>query len=256
MKYQRFIPLVLPVAIYTLSQIAFFEPPFFYSFLSLGVLLIILSAKALSFKEGHDWLPLALAPLLLFLSGSFYVAVIVNFWLIQVILLFIFWFIFSYFKNLYYYFKIYSTSDAVDLSIAKLDNLFIAGSFLAVFFSAAACFMFPAFLSWSNVHTLVTLCLVMLLLFWQYRFLTINKENFPWLMMSVLILVLVEAIWAVSLLPLNFNILALFVAIFYYFALTVLRLKLRGSLFRRAWQLPFILSLVIVLGLLVTARWL
>lgn len=256
MKYQRFIPLCLSLAIYCLGQIVLFEPLLFYSVLGLGATLIVLGGKYLAIKGGHDWLPLIVAPLIFFLSAIFYLAIISNTWLIQAILLLVLWFIFSYFKNLYYYLNLSPSLDQADINVARLDNLFMAGGFWSVFLAAAVCFMLPAFLSWPDVYTVGILGVILLLLFWQYSFLVSDKLSFSWPTALVMVLILMEIAWVLSLLPLSFNVLGLFMAIFYYFLLTILRLKIRGALYQRAWKLPFILSLTAIAILLLTSRWL
>ena len=256
MRYRRFIPLLSPVLIWLLSQAFLFWPPLFYSALAVGGLLIVFSVKQLDVRGRHDWPIFVVLPLLLFWGASSYAAVVSNLYLIQAIFLATAWFLFSYFKNLYYYLQPALSQPATDRSLARLENLFIAGGFLTVFSLSALWFVLPAFLSRQPLLTLPLLALAIALLFWQFSFLALDRKNFPRLLTLIIVILLIEAAWVFSLLPLNFNILALFLGIAYYFGLTLLRLKASGILYRRAWQWPLILSASAIILLLLTARWL
>jgi hypothetical protein len=103
---------------------------------------------------------------------------------------------------------------------------------------------------------LLALALTTSLLFWQFNLLQEGAvPPIDWLLV-IIVLVLTELAWAMTLLPLNFNILGLFVAIIYYLGLTIIRLERRGGLNRRALKLPLIFSAVLIFILLLTARWL
>ncbi len=254
MNYQRYIPLVTPLVVWLLSQAYLVRPAFFYASLAVGTLLIILSVRCLVTRK-RDWLLFMIAPVLLFLSLAAYVAIIISDFWIQTIFIATAWFLFSYLKNLYYYFNA-AEQETVDKWAAQLDNLFIAGGFVTVFSITGFWFGLPAFLSLSPVATLPVIALVILLLFVQFSLFSPNRSRPLGPTAFMIVMLLTESAWGFSLLPLNFNILALFMAISYYFGLTILRLKWSGSLNRRALQLPLLLSFFAMLFLLLTSRWL
>lgn len=238
-----------------LSQAYLSNPELFYSSLAVGALLIVLSVRHISYKEHHNWLLFVIAPVLFFLSLASYVAIIISAFWIKVIFLATASYLFLYFKNLYYYFNS-PDAEVVEKRGASLDNLFIAGGFLTLFATAAVWFGLPAFLNWSPSATLPVLALVILLLFVQFSLFSPNQSRPLGPTAFLIVLLLTQIAWGLSLLPLNFNILALFMSINYYFGLTVLRLKWSGSLNRRAIQLPLILSGVAMFFLFITSRWL
>lgn len=253
MKYQRFIPLIVPLLIWFLNQIFFSEPDLFYVALALGALLISLSVKYLLPREPVFWLPYIIPPLLFFISFSFYSAIIVGTFWLQLCSLLIAWFLFSYFRALYYYF---ATPDKRQTWANKVDNLLLSGGFLTAYSAAAILFDLPAFFNWSLFALLATIAALSgLLLFQFYLF---PKEGPPTAkhlpLLSVLVLTELTGIF--SLLPLNFHILALFFAISYYSCLIIIRLANKGILNRRALKWPLILVALIITVLLLTSRWL
>ncbi|MFA7087835.1 MAG: hypothetical protein WC146_00620 [Patescibacteria group bacterium] len=252
MKYKRFIPLLIPFLVWFLNQAFLSNPEFFYSSLGLGVLIIILGIKL--FANSHsakDWIPFIVAPILFFLSFSGYATIIVGDSWIQAIFVLIACFLFFYFRTLYYYF----ISDNTDWT-ERLDNLLSMSGFLSIFAAAGLLFGLPAFLNWSPIVTIIIFIPFIWLLFVQ--FLPIKKiklvSTSP-ILISVA-LILAEFAWVFSFWPLNFNILALFLAITYYLLLTITRLYWDGRLNRRSLRLPFALSIGIFIILILTARWL
>ncbi|MFA5184215.1 MAG: hypothetical protein WC456_01680 [Patescibacteria group bacterium] len=254
MRYQRLIPVIAPLLVWLLSQALLWEPRFFYSSLALGVLVIALSVRYLALKNKIFWLPFILPPALLFLSFISYIAIIVgNFW-IQSIGVLLVYLLFLYFRNLYYYFA--SGAEQPEWSL-RLDNLLMSSGFLSAFTAAAFLFNLSTFTNWPIYFLLPSLAVLSGLLFWQFR-LVPHPDNVPrsiWLpLLSVL--ALTELAAAFALLPLNFNILALFFAIAYYLGLILIRLSEGSNLRRRTIKLPLILSAIVILLLLLTSRWL
>ena len=252
MQYKRLIPLLVPLIIWIFSQAFLRWPSLFYSALAIGLLIIVLSVRLLAGKE-RDWPLLAIAPTLFFLNFSLYLAIIIGSFWIQAILVLIAWFLFVYLKNLYYYFT-HKESELIFED--KLDNLLIVSGFLSVFAASTVLFSLPNFITWPVWATLLILAAVIWLLFIQFMPLKkINPEKAKVLTL-VSIFGLAQIAWGLSLLPLKFHILGLFLAISYYLALTIVRLHLRGALNRRALKLPLILSATAFILLLLTARWL
>jgi hypothetical protein len=254
MKYQRFIPLITSLLIWLLSELFLTQAKLFYITLAVGGLLIIFSVKLIVGRQPLFWPSVIIAPLLFFVAWTSYAAIIIgNFW-IQLIFLLVVWFIFAYLRNLYYYAAALSATEPSVWSV-KFDNLLIAGSFLTSFAAAAVLLDLPAFVNWPWFVMLPVWALVVGLLLIQFQ--PFKPGQWPvggLLILSVL--ALTELAGVFSLLPLNFNILALFLAIAYYLSLIIIRLKARGGLNRRAVRLPLILSALAIFLLFLTARWL
>lgn len=225
----------------------------FYSALAVSTLIIVLSVKYLASRQRQDWPLLLIAPVLFFLAFSGYVAIIVGVFWVQLLLVLIAWFLFVYLKNLYYY---CTHQESVSVYADKLDNLLIVGGFLSVFAAATVLFSLPIFITWPTWATLLILAAIIWLLFVQFMPLKkINPEQAKVLTL-VSVLGLVELAWGLSLLPIKFHLLGLFLAIGFYLVLTITRLHLRGALTRRVLRLPLILSALAFIILFLTARWL
>ena len=247
--------MVTPIIVWFLSQAYLAKPDLFYSSLAIGALLIVFSVRHIALKRQDNWLLFVIAPVLFFLSLASYVAIIISSFWIKIIFLATAWYLFLYLKNLYYYFNA-DDPESVEKRAARLDNLFIAGGFLTLFATTAVWFGLPAFVNWSPLATLPVLVLVIMLLFVQFSLFSPNQSRPLGPTAFLITLILTEIAWGLSLLPLNFHILALFMSINYYLGLTVLRLKWSGSLNRRALQLPLILSGITIFFIFITSRWL
>jgi len=253
MRFKRFIPLILPLFIWIIGQTFLRLPALFYSSLALGALMIVLSVRYLAGRHKPDWPLLAIAPALFFLSISGYIAIIIgNFW-VQALLLLIVWFLFAYCKNLYYYF---TRPESESVYEDKLDNLLIAGSFMSVFAAATTLFSLPIFINWSIWLTLPIIAVFIGLMFIQFLPLKKMKSAPASGLILISVLGLAELTWGLSLLPLKFHLLGLFLAIAYYLALFIVRLHLRGALNRRVLKVPLLLSALAFIILFLTARWL
>jgi hypothetical protein len=251
MANKRLIPILSPLIIWLLSQAFLWRPEIFFPVLSLGALLIVLGTKYVMGRNPEDWPLFISAPLLFWISFSGYVAVVTDPVLIQAVFLLEAWFVFIYLRDLYYY----SNQSEADWS-PRLDNLFMAGGFLTAFAASAVFFALPAFLTVPFGLSAAVLYLTLALLLSQFFANKKEHWNHSILILGVTIVIIMELVGAISLLPLNFNVLALFSALIYYFCLTVMRLYYTGSLHRRALKLPLLLSALALLILLLTARWL
>lgn len=252
MNYQRLLPLALASALWLLSEIFFISAPLFYSALTLGLVLIVFSTKYLAEKNKiTHWPLLIIAPILFWLACSLYVAIIPNFFWIQIIFLIEAWFVYSYFKNLYFHLA-YAAPERLE----KIDNLLLAGGFLGVFALGSSLYGLTAFINAPFLVLLAAFCPLAVLFFVQ--FLAFQKNTWPSdnHFFLIIIILLIELAGALSLLPLNFNILGLLLALIYYFLLTAWRLFQQGELNLEKMKFPLILSAAIITLLFLSSRWL
>lgn len=243
---------LLPLALLALGELyILFNPQLFFVSLSLGVLIIALSARGLALKNSTlDWPLFLYFPLILFISSSLYGTLIANPYLIQGLLLINVLFVYIYFNNLYYFFR-YKAPDRID----KLDTFLMTGSVLSVFFAGATAYALPVFLGWSFWPLLFILSALTLPLFFQPFILgSLNlKNNRPFFISALIIFTQVAG--AIYLFPFSFNVLGLMLAIVFYVLFIILRLHIRGRLSAKLLRLPLISSLIIIIMLLLTTRW-
>ncbi len=253
MKYKRLIPLIIPLLIWISGQLFLRWPSLFYSALAVDSLMIVLSVKCLAGRGKHDWPLLAIAPVLFFLNFSVYASIIIGSFWFQAIMILIAWFLFVYLKNLYYYF---THEESESIFEDKLDNLLIVSGFLSVFSAATVLFSLPIFITWPTWATILILAAEISLLFLQFMPLKKMRPEKAKVLIMVSVVGLVELAWGLSLLPLKFHLLGLFLATSYYLSLTIIRLHLRDALNRKALKLPLILGALAFILLFLTARWL
>ncbi|MDI3496242.1 MAG: hypothetical protein PWQ35_263 [Patescibacteria group bacterium] len=242
---------ILPLILLGLGELFVFFPHFFFIVLTVGSLLIILTTKNLAAKNKKIAWPLFFYfPLIFFLASSLYETLIPNFYIVQLLIFINAYFVFIYFKNLYYFFR-YGAPDRID----RLDTFLMAGSVLSVFFLASSIYGLPVFLGWSFWPLLALFSLAVFPLFFQPFILgNLNlKKNY--LIFIVALLAFTQLTGVTYLLPFSFNILGLFSTIYFYLLFLIVRLFIRERL---SWQLlkfPLFSSLAMIIILLLTARW-
>ncbi len=253
MKNKSYLPLLVALTTWLSLQFMGGQAKFFYFLILVVPLFIFLSVKYITSKKIFSSLVLFLPPGLFFLSFVAYTVIISrNFW-IQFIYLLITWFIFFYFRNLYYFF--HEGSDR-QLWAFKFNNLLRASGFLTVFAASAFLFDLPTFLNWPFYYLLLFSTGINFLMLWQFTFFTKDGIYQQIKVLFISTLVLAEMMLVISLLPFNFNILALLLALFYAFILLMLKLLDHNNLNKKIIKWSFILFILIFIVLLLTARWL
>ncbi len=243
----------LAFLIWLLSQSFLRWPDFFFVAVSLSVLLIILAVlKTISRYGKAFWPRLALSPVLFYLSAVFFSSILINNFWIQFIFAACSFFIFVYFKNIYYHLAFGAPERE-----AKLRKLILSASFLSFFASASALYALPIFLNLS--FWLIFLFLILLSFSFFFQMLTFigdrkNKEEI--LFLTINSLVLSEAAGALLLLPLSFNVRGLLLSLVFY-SLVLFnnwRREKRLNVKNLKWSLT--IGIFLILLILLSARWL
>lgn len=252
MKRKSVLIILITILLWSLNQAFLVLPSFFYSAVVIGALLIILLTRNIvtPFRR-HGWLAWLIAPILFWFSISLYSTIIVNYFGIQILFLVIAWFMYSYFTNLYYY-----HFDRDSELHKKFDGLFLSGGLLTCAASGASLYGLSSFVSLSTTYLLLFFTPVVVLLFFQFAPLRQNFWPENKLLLIINIFVLLELAFVLSLLPLNFNILGFCLAVGYYFLLSVMRLRWQGRLHRSNLKSLVIISILVVVILFFSARWL
>ncbi len=247
----RKIIFITPIVLWLLSQLFLLKPQLFYVSITLGALLLAFSIKGIEKnKKDRNWSLFFFFPAIFFLGASLYVALIPNYFWIQFILLLSNWFIFSYFRNIYYLFN-YNAPERIE----KLDSLMTIAGFFAIFTLAASMYGLPTFLGWNFWPLWVVFIILSAPLFFKFFILGSLKIQKSWPIFLAAIFILAELSLALYLLPLSFNVLGLFVAIFFYLLLLALRLALRKDFSVKTLLMPFTFSVILIIILLLTSRW-
>jgi len=252
MKNKSFKIILVVLLLYFFNQTFLLHPAFFYSALILGILLIILLTRNLvDTYRRHGWLVWVVSPLLFWSAISLYTTIITTGFWIQFLFLIIAFFQYAYFKNLARY-----LADKTPEENRKFDNLVLTGGLLSCAAFGASLYGLTIFISWPISLLLALFLPIAFLLFFQFLPLRKNFWNENKYLLPIDVLVLMELAAVLSLLPLNFNLLGFVLAVGYYFLITVMRFRWQEKLERRNIKNLVILSILIVLILFLSARWL
>lgn len=252
MKKQSFYLIFTPFLIWLLSELYVFEPSLFFVSISSSFLILAFVIRKLAIKNTKIFWPLLiLAPALFYFSFSFYSAIIVSKFWIQVIFLLNAWFIHAYLKNIYYYFSFGAPEREL-----KLNKLLLSGSFLSCFALAATLYGLPIFLNWSFAFLLLIFILFSLLEFSQFLIFSKNIDKNQKFFLGINVLILGELAGVIFFLPLNFNILGLMVAIIFYLLILFNNWRLENMFYFKNLKWPLVISGVIFIIILLSARWL
>lgn len=252
MKHGNNLVFFAPLAVWLLDQAFFFSPTFFYSALALGSLILVWAIKRLADQSSFSaWLFFLPLPLLFFVFSSLYASLLVGRFWVQLLFLVNFWFLSVYFKRLSRYF---SNPDALNRKF--LEDRLLDGVWFSIFVGASSLFGLPAFVS-QPFFLMLSFFLLAVLLLWAELLPLQNKRAAALLpVLLVAWLVFGALVGVLFFLPLNFNVLGLLAALFAYFLIKVNILFWQNNLNRRALRWPLIMSIILSIILLLTARWL
>ncbi len=252
MKYNRFLPLLISLAIIVLSEIFFFWPRMIYVILVLAVLLFLFALrqyKQASLKK-EKWWNFLILPFCFYVGLIVFSSLIPNKFLVQLLFIFNMVFLYFYFRSLYYYLlrpDFYHNQ--------SLENFSSYGNFVAFYFIASSIYGLQAFLNISVwLLVLIMLAAVGLIV---YQIIWINKININTGLFYILLicLILVELTWSVTFLPFSFYILGLVLSVCYYMLIGLVRFYLLNRLDKRIIKLYLVFGFFSIFIVLLTARW-
>jgi hypothetical protein len=252
MKNNYLYSILGPFGLWALDEIFLFKPDFFFIALGLGLLIITFGVRALMKNQTAKFWPVfILPPALFFLSFSFYSALLISQFWIQVIFILNVWFVFYYLQNIYYYFS-FGAPEREE----KFRRLLMSGSFLSAFALSASLFALPIFLSWPFAWLLLLFAFVSLALFGQTLILEKKFDSEQRLFWGINVIVLAELAGVLFFLPLNYNILGLLLALIFYFLVLLSDWRTAGKLYYKNLKWPIMIGSIIIIFILLSARWL
>jgi len=252
MKKNYLYLILAPFVIWVLEEIFFFEPSFFFLSLSLSLLIIAFSVRSIIKKyRSKFWPALILAPASFYISFSFYSAIIISQFWIQTIFLLVALFIFFYLRYIHLYFSL-----ATEGGEAKLRQLLLIGSFLSSFAFAATLYALPIFLSWSSLLLLGIFIVVGACLFGQLLVFKKRVDKDKIIFWGINVFVLTEFAGIFFLLPLNYNILGVLLAIIFYLLVLFDEWREEDRLNWKNLKWPVVIACLIFVLIFLSARWL
>lgn len=254
MFYLRLSVLLLPVLIFGSSQLLKFFPNSFFPIAIIGTALIVFWVfrlfKKRANKEIENWWSYSILPAIFHLSIILYFSIEPNVVIGQLILFLDAFFLFHYFKNIYY--SIANGEGRED----QLKNLSFFGGVLSVFFSASFVYGLKAFLGYQLPPVFFGLSVAILAAWYQiFVFVPFSlKKNLHFFLIASLSLLQIALV--LFFLPFSYHLLGIIMTLAFYFVVGIGRLHLQGRIPKK--QLKFYLLFTILAGffLLLTARWL
>lgn len=251
MRYNKLLPPLIPFLVFVFFEIFFLNSRMIYVSVVLSSLLILFAIRQFSLVNlREDWWNFLVLPILFLIGIASYSSVLISRPIIQILFVVNVVFLYFYLRMAYY-----SLVQPIPETNLTIDNLSSYGSFLAVFFISSAMFGLQSFLNLSVWALALVMAVVIFLIvrqaFWA------NKIDLKASLVYILIsgLILVELVWAVSFLPLNFNISGLILAACYYMLIGLVRHHLLGRLDRRTIELYLAFGFGSIFIILLSARW-
>ena len=252
MKYNRFLPLLIPVLTFCFSEIYFFYPRMIYNILVAVFLLFLFTVRqfTLASNRKEDWWNYIILPSFFYTGLIIFTTMIPSSLVIQVLFIINLIFLYYYFLIIYYF--LINTKEYQDNS---LENISSYGNFLSYYFIASSAYGLQAFLNISTWVLVFSLMIANLLI--TYQVIWANKINIKKGLFYILLicLVLVELAWSVSFLTLSYYVLGLILAVCYYILIGLVRFYLLNSLTKKLIKMYLIFGFSSILVVLFTARW-
>lgn len=252
MLYIRFLPLITSVVVLFFLELFFFYPKAFYVSLALAGLSIFFAVwqfARISFIY-KKWWNFLILPLILTIAGSVYSLTIFGNFIIQILFIVIFIFIYFYLRFSYYY-----LAQPALFKEFIFENISSYGNFLAFFFAAAAVYSLQSFLNIPVWLLMIALLAIAALAIYQLLWAAKITVSGRYVYILIICLILSEMGWAVSLLPVNYNIAGLVLAICYYILTGLAKLYLFGRLNGKIVKKYLLFGFASIFLVLLTARW-
>lgn len=253
MKYNKLLPLLIPVLSFVLLEVFYFKPKFIYAIAVILNLSVIYAIRRFSKAGGIDkrWFNFIIFPCSLLLSSIFYTVFLSSKLLIQLIFIADTVLLYVYLKYVYYYLV-----RPVSYEVFSIENISSYGNFLFFFLASAAIFGLQSFLNVKNWLLMIIMLVVILLAVYQNIWANKIDLKKSAIYLFVCCLVLIEVFWSISFLPINYNVAGLALAICYYILSGLVKYHLLGILDKNKIKLYLGFGLSGIFIILLTAKWL
>lgn len=257
MKYNRFLPLLVPGLVFFLLELFYFKPKLIYVVLVFIILLYFFTARQFlrAAKTEEKLYNLILLPAYFTIGLVAFSTMIPRESGVGRFLLHLFFtlnasFVYLYLRSIYYYinrrnsYKKYS-----------LKNISAYGNFLAFYFLASSVYGLQSFLNIPMWLLMIILLVFSGLIIYQVMWSSQIKGQAGFFYLPVFCLIIIELAWSVSFLTLSYYVLALIMAVYYYVFSGLLRFYLLGNLNSKVIKLYLAFGSISIILVLFTARW-
>jgi hypothetical protein len=252
MKYNRFLPLIIPLISLVLFETFYFKHNLIYVsivFVLLSFWFAIRQFIVAGNSQDH-WYEFFIPPAALVLGTIVFITMVTNNFLIQLLLIGIIIWLYFYFRMLYSYLIHFNLRQK-----EGLKNFSTYGNFLAFYFIISSIYGIRSFLNYEIWPLMLIFLVATILIIYQLFWINGIKWRNGSFYVFLLTLVLTELAWATTFLTLSFYILGLIVAIAYYILTGLTKFYIEGELDKKIVKLYLIFGFTSILVVLLTARW-
>lgn len=247
---QRIIFLPLLIVSQIIIGAWWYQQPESFMWLGAAILLINLASAKWLGSTRIDWWKFALLPSVLMISGLSYALMIsVPSLALGVIGVSVFGSIIYWRLVFLYAFK---QGSFRPFSLERSSTYL---SLIAIFFSAAAIFGFKTFLDYPDWQLFGVSLLMSAALVTQWLWFEKAEQHLNWIYGAILMLGLAEFYIALSFLPINFHLLGFMLAVMWYGLSSLLSRQISGQLNLARARFILIVTILVSLAVLLTARW-
>lgn len=252
MRYNLYLPLLIPFIILLLLEWFYWQAKMIYVVYVLAMLLLFFTIRQFINTARHSerWWNLAILPVCFFTGLLVFSTMIPSHWLVQLLFVVNTVFLYFYFRTIYNFLVL-----PKNYKEGSLENISSYGNFLAFYFIASSIYGMRIFLN-IDIWLLLLIALVFISLI-VYQMLWVNRINLRigLLYLAIICLILAELAWSASFLTLSYYVLGLLLAVCYYVVIGLSRFYLLGRLSRATVKAYLIFGFSSILVVLLTANW-
>jgi hypothetical protein len=252
MKYNRFLPLIVPMLALVLLEVYYFKHSLIYvtTVITLLALFFAIRQFLIAGNSSDRWYNYFISPAVLLLGSMAFSTMVVGSWLVQILLIGVTVWLYYYLRMLYVYLIHFNLRQK-----EGLKNFSTYGNFLSFYFIISSLYGIRAFLDYDVWPLMLIFLVATLLIIYQLFWINGVKWREGSFYILLLTLVLTELAWATTFLTLSFYILGLIIAIAYYILTGLTRFYLQGELDKKIVKSYLIFGLTSILIVLLSARW-
>lgn len=251
-NFNRFLPLIVPLIVYLLDEIYFFRPKFIYA--AVFLIIIFLFFAAWSFcrasKNDKQWWNYLILPSAMSISTAVYSVFLSSKSVIQILFFLNLLFLYFYLRHIYYYLL-----NPALYEVFSIENISSYLSWFSFFMISAVIYGLQSFLNISvSILAIIILAfsfLIIYQIFWAYK-IEFEKSK---LYIFISCLILAELYWSISILPFNYNISGLCLAVCFYVVSGLVKNYLLDKLDRKAVKMYLSVGVSSLFLILLTASW-
>jgi hypothetical protein len=253
MLFLRLLPLFVPFLVWVFDEIYFFFPKLFFVVLVFIVLTLFFAVWRLSVAStmSKDWWNYLILPVIFSIAIPAYSSFLPNKVFIQFLFIINSFILYFYFRSIYYY-----QLNPEKYKTFSIENISSFVGLFSFFLVASTTYALQSFSILSVALSFVGLFLFVITIIYQRIW--ADKILFSVGLRYLLIncLILLELAWAISFLPINYNIGGVVLTIFYYIIIDLTKHYLSDKLSKQIVKFYLLFAFVSLVVIFVTANWL